>query len=371
MVKTKSLKGAFLAGLLVVISFWAGFSLNSYWQEKNSSSNSHRPPPPSPTPLPLLVYSLPALKATPTTADTITLEKIITTGQTSLSVLFSYQVMGKKISGLANFPTTAPAWGGILMLRGWAPVQNYQSGTGTKNAGLFLAQNGLLTFAPDFLGYGQSDPPPADVLQARFEKPLQVKQLLTNLQQGKIVCHSEVAGSELPLLEQICNQNKLPTLPWGMWAHSNGGQIALSTLEITQDAYPTTLWAPVSVGFPYSVLFFTDEEADEGKNSRAFIAQFESKYNSDDFSHSRHLDWLPPGLKLQLHHGSGDEAALISWSDEFQQKITQENAHRAKAAQIELTYYRYPGANHNLQPHWQQVVERDVDFFRQHLEGEK
>ena len=113
MVKTKSLKGAFLAGLLVVISFWAGFSLNSYWQEKNSSTNFHRPQPPSPTPLPLLAYS-PALKVTPITADTITLEKIITTGQTSLSVLFSYQVAGKKISGLANFPTTAPAWGGIL-----------------------------------------------------------------------------------------------------------------------------------------------------------------------------------------------------------------------------------------------------------------
>ena len=63
MAKTKNLKGAFLAGLLVVISFWAGFSLNSYWQEKNSSSNSHRPPPPSPTPLPLLAYSLTCLKS--------------------------------------------------------------------------------------------------------------------------------------------------------------------------------------------------------------------------------------------------------------------------------------------------------------------
>lgn len=357
---------AIFFGLIVVMSFYLGYYYHAHTQAIPMSTGAT----PNSEPLkPLLAYTLPALKAKVAPPHTIHLEKVLSHHQQAVSVLFFFEAEGKKISGLANFPLSDTVTGAILMLRGWAPQKNYQSGTGSKNAALVFAQNQMLTFAPDFLGYGESDEPPADVLQARFEKPWQIKQLISDLHSGEINCSDSIMQeSSSPILTNICTQKKLPQrLPLGMWAHSNGGQIALSTLEIADIPIPTTLWAPVSVGFPYNILFFTDEEADEGKASRRFIANFEKDYDSDLFSHSQNLALLPDGLPLQIHHGSGDEAALIAWSDELMEKLKNLNQEKTPPQQWQLTYYRYPGANHNLQPNWQQVIERDLAFFRQHL----
>jgi hypothetical protein len=87
-----------------------------------------------------------------------------------------------------------------------------------------------------------------------------------------------------------------------------------------------------------------------------------------------------------LHHGSADESALQVWSDEFVKKIDSENDRRkflktqfeenatesAKADDpflqpVDISYYKYPGADHNLQPSWDTVVERDIDFYTKHL----
>lgn len=361
---------ALLAIIFLVAIIALSFCLGYYY-------HAHRQPPtptveltaPSEPEKPLLAYTLAALKAKNATPGTIHLEKILTKNEQAVSVLFFFAAEGKKISGLANFPLSDTIRGGIVMLRGWAPLKNYQSGTGSKNAALAFASEQLLTFAPDFLGYGESDPSPEDVLQGRFQKPWQIKQLLSDLSGRRLSCSSSVMEETAsPILLHSCQQKQLPAeLPLGIWAHSNGGQIALSTLEIIDSPLPTTLWAPVAVGFPYNILFFSDEEEDEGKASRRFIANFEKIYDSDLFSHSRNLAWLPNGLALQIHHGSGDEAALIAWSDELMEKLKILNQEKSKEEKWQLTYYRYPGANHNLQPNWGQVVERDLAFWRQHL----
>ncbi|MDQ5950856.1 MAG: hypothetical protein QG639_133, partial [Patescibacteria group bacterium] len=81
-------------------------------------------------------------------------------------------------------------------------------------------------------------------------------------------------------------------------------------------------------------------------------------------------------------HGGADEAALKAWSDEFVVKIEQENDRRAYLKEqyeesatesakandpflqpIDLTYYEYPAADHNLVPNWNTVVERDITFY--------
>lgn len=352
--------------IIVALSFCLGYYYHAYRQPIETTAQiaiSNEPE------RPLLAYTLKALKAKNAEPGTIHLEKVLAKNEQAVSVLFFFEAEGKKISGLANFPLSDTVRGAIVMLRGWAPLKNYQSGTGSKNAALAFANEQLLTFAPDFLGYGESDPSPEDVLQGRFQKPWQIKQLLSDLNGRHLSC-SDIIMKETasPILLGSCQQKQLPAeLPLGIWAHSNGGQIALSTLEIIDSPMPTTLWAPVAVGFPYNILFFSDEEEDEGKASRRFIANFEKIYDSDLFSHSRNLAWLPNGLPLQIHHGSGDEAALIAWSDELMEKLKILNQEKIKEEKWQLTYYRYPGANHNLQPHWGQVIERDLAFWRQHL----
>ena len=137
---------------------------------------------------------------------------------------------------------------------------------------------------------------------------------------------------------------------------------------------PTTLWAPVLAPFPYSILYFSDEYEDEGKETRKYLSLFEEDYNVFDFSISQHLDQLHGPIQIQ--HGTGDDSALVVWTEEFLAKVDLENERRAtassqssenKKAPIEIDFYKYKGANHNLQPNWNEAIQKDLNFFKKYL----
>lgn len=331
--------------------------------------------------LPLLKYSITEVSKYPFQASPIQVIKELPSTSTFKSYLVSFQTMNKTMTGVLNVPvgidtTAQPAV--ILLIRGYVPLASYTSGTGTKNAANYFADNGFITISPDFFGYGASDPEFSDEWEARFAKPIQIVELLQSIKTHGV-----------PLDGTAFQQ--VPTDSIGIWAHSNGGQIALTALEILKTPIPTTLWAPVTAPFPYSVLFYSDEEADEGKAARAWIQLFEEKYDSFDFSLTKHLENLTG--PLQLHHGVNDEAAPVAWSDEFVEKIEQENERRGEVTEaalensattsatataataavlievlpIELEYFRYPTADHNLQPSWSTAIQRDLTFFRKEL----
>lgn len=326
--------------------------------------------------LPLNKYGIDRLSEYPYSTSPISIERELDVTTQYSSYLFSYRTMGKKMTGVLNVPADLDKNQDprvIIMLRGYVPLEIYESGVGTKNAASYFAERGFITIAPDFFGYGESDPEFTDEWEARFAKPVQVIELMKSIQEQGI-----------PLDGSAYQQ--VPTDRIGMWAHSNGGQIALTVLEILQQPIPTTLWAPVTAPFPYSVLFFSDEAADEGKQSRAWIGLLEDKYDVFQFSLTQHLDKLTG--PILLHHGTADDAALIAWSDEFVDKIAGENDRREFEAEttpeasvaannserqtilpeIDLTYHRYPGADHNLRPVWDTVVARDLIFFSQNIE---
>jgi len=315
-------------------------------------------------------YSLNNLKDYPFATSQIKVGEVLNHGEGFTEYPFTYQTMGKTMSGLLTVPVSLPKNQAdqkvIIMLRGWVPTEDYVSGIGTSPAARFFAQQGYITLAPDFFGYGQSDSEPADTWEARFIKPLNVIELIKSVR--------EYGVAEVGLQ---------PQTNLYLWAHSNGGQIALSVLEVLSEPIPTTLWAPVTAPFPYSILFFSDELEDEGKEQRAYIGLFEKNYNTFDFSVTQHLDRLTG--PIQIHHGTADEAALKTWSDEFLAKIDQENTRREKlktenldletSSQAELytgpiepikyQYFVYPGADHNLKPvvNWNLAVNRDLGFF--------
>ncbi len=321
-------------------------------------------PQPTAQPLPLLRYSIPALTTqTYTASNPLTLTKTLTPQPTFTSYLFQFTTTGKKMTGLLNLPTTPAPPGGypvLVMVRGYVPLEIYQPGVGTKNAAEFFSAHGFATFAPDFLGYGGSDPDVNDTWESRFIKPIQVIEMIKTIQASPAFSATDSA-----MTAQL-NPSKL-----GIWAHSNGGQISLTALEILRQPIPATFWAPVTAPFPYSLLYFSDEEADEGKLTRKWIAEFEKDYVASDFSLTQHLDQLHG--EFNLHHGTADDSALKSWSDEFLVKVKKVNADRKAASktatssaqndQIKFNYYVYPGANHNLQPGWDTAIQRDLEFF--------
>ena len=180
--------------------------------------------------------------------------------------------------------------------------------------------------------------PPENVFHERFLRPVQVLELIASVK--------NIEGSD-PSDIQI-------------WGHSNGGQVALSVLEISGKDYPTTLWAPVSKPFPYSILYFTDEFDDYGKALRKELAGLEAQYDVDDFNILKYLEWIK--APIQVHQGTIDDAVPLEWSLELVEQLNLQG--------IEVQLHQYQGADHNLvspvsgTSAWDEAVIRDVEWFR-------
>ena len=249
--------------------------------------------------------------------------------------LFSFIADNKKVTGCIDIPDGNGPFPVIVMFRGYVDQKEYKTCDGTKRAGEYFAKNGFITIAPDFLGYGGSDPEAGNIFESRFQ----------------------TYTTALMLLNSVENLNNWDHKNLFIWGHSNGGQIALTVLEITQKEYPTVLWAPVSKPFPYSILYYTDESDDRGKLIRRELAKFEEDYDVEKYSLLNYLDRIK--APIELHQGTYDDAVPVAWSDELAESLLD--------LDINLDYYKYPGTDHNLNPSWNLAIARSLDFFNKNL----
>ena len=292
---------------------------------------------------PLDAYTIPELSKRMYTPSTIVFDDAIATTSAYTSYNFHFLSDTKKVAGLAHIPRTtqvAAKFPVIIQLRGFVARETYTTGVGTARSGQVFAQNGFLTIAPDFLGYGRSDPQSSDVFEERFETYTVAANLIASI----------------PTLT-IADPNRI-----ALWGHSNGGQIALTVLEILGKPIPTSLWAPVSKPFPYSILYYTDEASDSGKLLRKFLASFEKDYDTDLYSMSRYIDRIV--APMQIHQGTADDAVPVAWTNDFVKRLQKSGK--------DATIFIYPGANHNMvapgTDSWSTAVMRDVEFFKKYLE---
>ena len=241
----------------------------------------------------------------------------------------------KTTSGLLNLPSDYEVnkYPIVILIRGYVDQNIYKTGMGSYNFGTFLANNGFITIAPDFLGYANSDSESSNIFESRFQSYITILSLLKSIEEGQI---DSWDGKNIFI-----------------WGHSNGGQIAITALEASQKAYPTVLWAPVTKPFPYSVLYYTDESPDGGKLIRSELSKFETMNDSDKFSLDKYLDRIQ--AKIQLHQGTADDAVPVAWSDTFSKKL--------KKIEKEVDYHKYPGSDHDMRPSWNTVAERSLEFF--------
>lgn len=335
--------------------------------------------------LPLKKYSIPNLaaevKENQKIYPEIEIVKLLNEDDLESSVdiyLFKYRSQGKTISGTINISREILTSSEpiedlpiIVMIRGYVPLEIYYPGNGTKNAAKVLAENAFITIAPDYLGFGESDPETEDPWENRFVKIKNTADLILTLRQNNTLIlpnpTTDLTASSAATknIKLTFNHEKM-----AIWGHSNGGQIAVTTLEVLGENIPTSLWAPVLAPFPYSVLYFSDEDLDEGKEARKFVALFEEDYDVFDFSLTQHLDLL--NAKLQIQHGSNDDSALPVWTTDFLAKVELENKKRREnnLKEIEIDHYQYPGAGHNLEGAWNTAIQKDLLFFKQELKIE-
>jgi dipeptidyl aminopeptidase/acylaminoacyl peptidase len=287
---------------------------------------------------PLEKYAFDNLRRLDYHGSQIELEKVLNKESKFTSYLFTFLSDRKKVSGVANIPSKKGKLPVIVMIRGFVEKEKYTPGSGTKNSSKAFARNGFITLAPDFLGYGESASPSADVFEERLEKYTAV----------------------LNLLASIKSIPKADPKKIGIWGHSNGGQIALSILEITGYPYPTVLWAPVSKPFPYSILYYTDEYDDRGRLLRKALARFEIDYDVDKYDPTLYYDWIDRKAPIQLHQGGRDDAVPKNWSDALYDTLTE--------LDLDIEYFTYPDEDHNFaQGSWQTIINRNILFYKNNL----
>ncbi|MBI4059245.1 hypothetical protein HY404_03340 [Candidatus Microgenomates bacterium] len=322
-------------------------TIGAAWLLKTHNTPADIISPLLPKPTPLIQYTMENLRSRTYSGSQIVLEKVIKKEPTFTSYLFSFTSEGKKVTGQANLPAGAdkPAQAGlpagkgpfpvILMNRGYVDKEVYFTGVGTRKAAGEFAKAGFITLAPDFLGFGGSDPSSSDILETRFEKPITVINLFQSIE----------------TLSQADKENVF------MWGHSNGGQVSLLTLEILQKPIPTVLWAPVTRSFPESVLDYVGELDDQGRMVVASISAFVETYDKDKFSVTPYLaDITAP---FQINQGTADVLVKEEWTAEFVKQM--------KNLGKDITYYVYPKNDHNLSRDWDLVVARNIQFYKKHL----
>jgi dipeptidyl aminopeptidase/acylaminoacyl peptidase len=244
----------------------------------------------------------------------------------------------KTVTGQINIPKTENdnrKYPIIVMIRGYIDQETFVTGDGTRNTAAFFAENGYITVAPDFLGYGGSDSEAGNIFEARFQTYITVVSLIKSL-------------------DQLDKWNGKDIFIWG---HSNGGHIVLTVLEITGAEYPTVLWAPVSKPFPYSVLYYTDESVDGGKLIRRELSKFEELYDTDKYSLTNYFDKI--NAPIQLYQGTADDAVPYIWSRSMVKKLEDMDK--------EVDYHEYPATDHNMRPSWDEVIENSLKFYNSHL----
>lgn len=246
---------------------------------------------------------------------------------------------GKNISGMMNMPigraTTRVAHTPVvIMIRGYASAKQssdgYYPGYGTWKVADELAKQGYATISLDFLGYGNSDSDSTDVLEARFHKVIEVLDLIQSVKQ-------------LPWVDK----NKI-----GIWAHSNGGQIALSVLEITGEKYPTVLWAPMTQPFPQSIIE-TADPGEEKEKAVAFVNLFNKYYDSRRYAFENYYEWISAPILIQ--QGTADTQVKVEWQQSLQSRLKE----FGKKSELII----YSGADHNLKGSWQEAVNKDIEFY--------
>lgn len=293
---------------------------------------------------PLDKYTFERLKKKQFAASSITIDKKIKDDATFTSYVFYFKDGEKKVSGLLNVPKAAGTYPVIVMFRGFVPKEKYSIGEGTRHSGELFAQNGFITLAPDFLGYGKSENPSNDSIEERFQTYTTALSFLSSL---------SAINNSLKNIENGIVRAQVENI--GIWGHSNGGHIALSVLAISGKNYPTILWNPVSKPFPYSTLYFTDEFDDHGKALIRVIADFEKDYDAEKYSPTNYYKWIE--APIQLHQAVEDEAVPLRWSNQLVEML--------EKLKKDITYFTYPGEDHNFSKgSWLTIVQRSIQFYQ-------
>jgi alpha-beta hydrolase superfamily lysophospholipase len=246
---------------------------------------------------------------------------------------------GKRITGMINYYNDEIKRPAVIMVRGYAEKAGYYSGSGSFRMADQLAKAGMITVSIDFLGFAQSEAESTDMMEARFEKVPAVLDLIGSVRK----------------LEGVDPQRI------GFWAHSNGGQITLSVLEVTGQYFPTVMWAPMTQKFPDSIISTASDLEDGGRAVKAAVAALAKYHDPRRYAFENYYNWV--NSPLVIIQGTKDPWCEVEW----QRGVVAGLTDLGKTAKLIVI----DGAGHNMEGRggetWKDVAQETVDYLRKLL----
>ena len=248
----------------------------------------------------------------------------------------AYPSDGLTITGVMCVPRGEGPFPVVIMNHGYIPPLEYWSGGDTWWPSEYLAEQGYLTIAPDFRGWGKSDFGP------------------NFLRTGLVI-------DALNLISSLPSLPKADPERVGMWGHSMGGGATAKAIVIDPRIKAAVLYAPVSADDwqvwqtwgPWMVDFVPEDpfllvERNELADA-AFLRRMSALPYMDSVT-----------AAVQIHQGMKDDVTPPEWSAAIRDALRQ--------AGKQVEYYTYQGQGHGfVGPDWRLYMERTTSFFDRYL----
>lgn len=271
----------------------------------------------------------------------LVIEQALTSTASAKQYIASYKSEGLKIYGLLTVPTAPkPASGfpAIIFIHGYIPPKQYSTIENYTSYQAVLTRNGFVTFKPDLRGHGKSE---GQAVGAHFSE--------------KYVVDTLNALASLKMHKDV-DPNRM-----GYWGHSNGGEIGLRSLVITQDIKAASLWAGVVGSFEdmletynNKIPFLKDTQNSLVVENGLPSANPEFWQRIDPYFFLNYIS-----APVQLHHGTADASVPVELSARLKEEL--------EKAGKSVEYYEYPGDDHNIIKNFGLAWKRTVEFFKKNL----
>lgn len=265
-------------------------------------------------------------------------DQLITTPQFT-SHRISYNSDGLNLFALMLVPSsggTDTKYPVVIVNHGYIEPTAYSLVDSYRTITDYYASQGFLVLKPDYRGHGQSQSGGGEPFD-RLDYAVDVLNLI----------------AAIPSLPQADSSRLV------MYGHSMGGDVTLKVLEVTDKVKAASLWAPVSISYPESLLYFIRLLRPEKlKEVETAISQTYTTVDFPQLSPITNTHFI--SAPLLVHHGTADESVPYEWSTSMVQVLTQTN--------VSHTLHTYPNEDHNFtKGSWETAASRDIQFFKQHL----
>jgi dipeptidyl aminopeptidase/acylaminoacyl peptidase len=247
-----------------------------------------------------------------------------------------YPSDGLNIYGFVNVPNGSGPYPVLISIHGYARADRYDAFNVSLDSADALAENAFIVIHPALRNYPPSDSGD-NILRVGMTVDVLNLIALVEAQAGQ-------PGALAP-----ADPHRI-----GLWGMSMGGSIALRVLTIHPDIKAAVLYSPMG--------------GDEERNSRQLYEVTRDPQFQKDLE-------VPPGMNdrispayyyhlikapVQLHHGTGDTTAPISWAVETCEFL------EAAGVSVQCVYHQgvehvFGGESHR------RMFEQALEFYRNHL----